>query len=76
MVTTGILLFVVGFLVTLEAMSGEHAAAAGGSDLSGVRDSESSAFANAYLFCGILVSLLGVVLATVGPVAGIVRGKS
>ena len=75
MVSVGIILFVVGFLVTLTAIESDHAAASD-NDTSGLR-SETGAFASIslYLLSGILISLVGVVLATVGPVAGMVKRR-
>lgn len=75
MVIGGILLFVVGFLVTLAAVEDNHASAA--SDDTPVEGSGSASdlSRNVFLMSGILISLAGVVLATVGPVAGMFKVK-
>jgi len=75
MVTGGILLFVVGFLVTLATIQSNHAAASSNALLTDEGDAASSISRNIYLFSGILISLAGVVLATVGPVVGMFKGK-
>ena len=75
MVTGGILLFVVGFLVTLAAIQSNHAAASSNALLTEEGDAASSISRNIYLLSGTLISLSGVVLATVGPVAGMFKGK-
>lgn len=75
MVSVGILLFVAGFLVTLAAMEGERVTASGNEVLTDDSEDGSSARTSILLTAGILVSLVGVVLATVGPAVGIVRGK-
>jgi drug/metabolite transporter superfamily protein YnfA len=75
MVIGGILLFVFGFLVTLAAVQDNHASAA--SDGITVEESvgASDISRNVFLMSGILISLAGVVLATVGPVAGMFKVK-
>jgi len=76
MVSVGILLFVAGFLVALAAIESDHAASTN-SDTAASRDeARPSSSAGVYLLSGILISLVGVVLATVGPAAGMVRGRS
>jgi len=76
MVLVGILLFVAGFLVTLAAIESDHAAESD-SDAAALRgETRSSSSAGVYLLSGILISFVGVVLATVGPAAGMVRGRS
>jgi len=75
MVTGGILFFVVGFLVTLSAIQSNHAAASSNDPMAGDSHSAPSMSQNLYLWSGILISLAGVVLATVGPVAGMFGGR-
>ena len=75
MVLTGILLFVIGFLVTLASVHGDQAVASSDGGLSEGTPTGSSAYGGIYLISGISVSLMGVVLATVGPAIGIVRRK-
>ncbi len=75
MVTVGILLFVAGFLVTVVALQDDGAASPANETTSGDVGTQRSAPAGAYLLGGILISLVGVVLATVGPAAAIIRGK-
>jgi len=76
MVMGGILLFVVGFFVTLAAIQSSHAAASSNGTSTQEGETGSPVPQSVYLSSGILVSLAGVVLATVGPVAGMVRGKA
>jgi len=76
MVSVGILLFVAGFLVTLAAVESDHAGSTD-SDAAALRgETRPSSSAGVYILSGILISLVGVVLATVGPAAGMVRGRS
>jgi len=76
MVSVGILLFVAGFLVTLMAIESDHAGSTD-SDAATLRgETRPSSSAGVYILSGILISLVGVVLATVGPAAGMVRGRS
>lgn len=75
MVAVGILLFVTGFLVTLSAIDNNQSPSSG--DIATNRgEAGLSNSSDAFLLTGILVSLVGVVLATVGPAVGMVRGKS
>jgi len=75
MVALGLLLFVMGFMVTLTAIGDNQSPTTG--DISSNRgDAGLSDPSNAFLVTGILVSLVGVVLATIGPAVGMVRGKS
>jgi uncharacterized membrane protein HdeD (DUF308 family) len=74
-VSVGILLFVVGFLITLAVVESDHAAASDNDTSGQGSETGSSTSTGLYLLSGILISLVGVVLATVGPVAGMVKGR-
>jgi uncharacterized membrane protein len=75
MVAVGIVLFIVGFLLTVAAIP--QAGSSDGNDIAlssgGAHSGTSSEF---YLMSGMLVSLTGVVLATVGPAVGFVKRTS
>ena len=75
MVAFGIMLFIVGFLLTVAAIP--QAERSDGNDIalsSGGADSGTSS--EFYLMSGMLVSLVGVVLATVGPAVAFVKRTS
>ncbi len=75
MVAVGIVLFVVGFMLTVAAIpQAEHS---DGND-TGLSQggSDSGASPEFYLMSGMLVSLTGVVLATVGPAVSFVKRTS
>jgi len=76
MVSMGILLFVAGFLVTLAAVGDGKAVATNNGGSSAQSQHASPVSEDVYLLCGILVSLAGVVLATVGPAVGILKGST
>lgn len=77
MVLVGIALFVIGFLVTVASISQMNVGGAHGE--SGVPLSvDNERFggeADALVLAGIVTSLSGVVIATVGPTVSVVRGR-
>jgi len=75
MVATGIILFIVGFMLTVAAIPQAEQAEASQADHSmGTSDLGSSP--EFYLMSGMFVSLTGVVLATVGPALAFVKRTS
>ena len=76
MVSVGITLFVVGFLVTVASFSQMNVE--GTQDASGRSLTDDGLFggeAGVFVFAGILTSLAGVVTATVGPAISVMRSK-
>jgi hypothetical protein len=77
MVSVGIVLFIVGFILTVAAIPQAHPSvsneAGRSTQLNGSSSSPSNGF---YLISGMFVSLAGVVLATVGPAVGFVKKTS
>ena len=76
MVSVGISLFIAGFLVTLSSSSDRSFGASNGDDASRSPEEGFSSSIGTNLLVGIFVSLSGVILATVGPAVGIVKGKA
>jgi len=76
MVAVGIFLFVAGFLATLSAIDDHQTSTSSGDSATRMGEQGLSNSSNAFLLAGILVSLMGVVLATVGPAVGMIRGRS
>jgi len=71
----GIVLFMVGFLLTVSSISASDSS--DGSNASADRHpgGVGSSSLNFMMVSGLLVSLIGVVIATVGPAAIFIRGK-
>ena len=77
MVSVGIVLFVIGFILTVAAIPQTKTSAANGTDRSAALDDSRAASSHEfYLLSGMFVSLTGVVLATVGPAVGFVKKTS
>jgi hypothetical protein len=76
MVSVGILLFVVGFILTVTMIPQDEPSAAGRDFSSGVGQADSGDSRDLYLLTGLVVSLTGVVLATVVPAVGFVKWTS
>ena len=76
MVSVGISLFIAGFLVTLSSSNDHSFGAPNGDDASRSPEEGFSSSIGTNLLVGIFVSLSGVILATVGPAVGIVKGKA
>ena len=75
MVAVGIVLFVVGFMLTIAAIpQSERSESSDVSISSG--NAQSGTSPEIFLMSGMLVSLTGVVLATVGPAVGFVKRTS
>jgi hypothetical protein len=76
MVSVGITLFVVGFLVTVASFSQMNVEGTqDASDRSLTDNGLFGAEAGIFVFAGILTSLAGVVTATVGPAISVMRSK-
>jgi hypothetical protein len=75
MVSLGIVLFILGFMLTIAAIphAGQNEASGTSGSYGGGEPGSSSDF---YLMSGMVVSLAGVVLATVGPAMGFVKRTS
>jgi hypothetical protein len=74
MVSVGIVLFVVGFILTVATIP-QDAPSGSSHDLSsGIGRTDSGDSRDLYLLAGMVVSLTGVVLATVVPAVGFVKG--
>ncbi len=74
MVSAGIVLFVIGFLLTIAAMQQDNPSSASHEPfLTGNGESSSGAPQEIVLIAGMSVSLAGVILATVGPALGLMK---
>ncbi len=77
MVSVGITLFVIGFLITVASFSQVNARGSrSGSDAPLSLDNEGfGGDADAFVLAGIVTSLAGVVIATVGPAVSVMRSR-
>lgn len=76
MVSVGIFLFVLGFILTVAAIPQDKPSGSSHDLSSGTGQSGSGDSRNLYLLTGLVVSLTGVVLATVVPAVGFVKWTS
>ncbi len=74
MVSVGIVLFVVGFILTVTTIPQDTPSESSHDLSSGLGQADSGNSRDLYLLTGMFVSLAGVVLATVVPAVGFVKG--
>jgi hypothetical protein len=74
MVTVGILLFVVGFILTVATIPQDSPSGSSHDLSSGIGQTDSGNSRGLYLLAGTVLSLAGVILATVVPALGFVKG--
>lgn len=74
-VTVGIALFIIGFVMTVMSLSEDSTASAGTADRLGAADGYAPSGSAATLVLGLVLSMTGVVVATTVPAAFFIRAS-